>query len=219
MEYPGTLRPGRTRENISFQDLPIGDEDPDPVPWPHFQDLEFYHVWGAPHPHPKRVNEMIYEEGRWATAEEEAEMMRDARRGVRRMKEMQEAEKKAFVVVDDDEEEEVMVVEEDMLMKGVQEMFSVQTDKKASPAPERARAAPVDVEGDDNIDFSELSFDEDEEDESDDLVEEDFLLDLGYACFYSFVAKISFTECHSVKFSHFFSLVCSIFHCYTTQSR
>ena len=36
MEYPGTMRPGRTPENMPFHDLPIGDDDPDPVPWPHF---------------------------------------------------------------------------------------------------------------------------------------------------------------------------------------
>ena len=40
MEYPGTMRPGRTPENMPFHDLPIGDDDPDPVPWPHFQQIE-----------------------------------------------------------------------------------------------------------------------------------------------------------------------------------
>ena len=40
MEYPGTFRPGRTPENMPFHDLPIGDDDPDPVPWPHFQQIE-----------------------------------------------------------------------------------------------------------------------------------------------------------------------------------
>ena len=40
MEYPGTMRPGRTPENMPFHDLPIGDDDPEPVPWPHFQQIE-----------------------------------------------------------------------------------------------------------------------------------------------------------------------------------
>ena len=45
MEYPGTMRPGRTPENMPFHDLPIGDDDPDPVPWPHFQQIEVRLDW------------------------------------------------------------------------------------------------------------------------------------------------------------------------------
>ncbi len=47
MEYPGTMRPGRTPENMPFHDLPIGDDDPDPVPWPHFQQIEVSLVSGS----------------------------------------------------------------------------------------------------------------------------------------------------------------------------
>lgn len=38
LEYPGTMRPGRTPENMPYHDLPgMNAEDNDPVPWPHFQ--------------------------------------------------------------------------------------------------------------------------------------------------------------------------------------
>ena len=38
LEYPGTMRPGRTPENMPYHDLPgMNPEDNDPVPWPHFQ--------------------------------------------------------------------------------------------------------------------------------------------------------------------------------------
>jgi len=176
MEYPGTLRPGRTRENIPFEDLPIGDDDPDPVPWPHFQEIQFYHRWDAPHPHPKPVNEMIYDEGRWATPEEEAEMMRDARRGVRKMREMAEAEKKAFVVVDDeeDDDEEGGVVEEEaelvMRQTGVSDMLGKKVSKRADVEDAIDVISELGVEAD----TKEETVEEDEDDDAD-----DFLLDLG----------------------------------------
>lgn len=175
MEYPGTLRPGKTRENISFQDLPIGDDDPDPIPWPHFQEIDFYHIWPAPHPDPQPIDDMIAEFGRWATPEEEAEMMRDARRGARLMKEMQEAEKKAFVLVDDDDDEPAELVEDegDAIVSGLREQIrGIQTTSK--PLGKKLRGVDTIIEGEDEaIDFSELNFDEsgDEED--------DFLFDLG----------------------------------------
>jgi hypothetical protein len=175
MEYPGTLRPGKTRENISFQDLPIGDDDPDPIPWPHFQEIDFYHIWPAPHPDPQPIDDMIAEFGRWATPEEEAEMMRDARRGARLMKEMQEAEKKAFVLVDDDDDEPAELVEDegDAIVSGLREQIrGIQTTSK--PLGKKPRGVDTIIEGEDEaIDFSELNFDEsgDEED--------DFLFDLG----------------------------------------
>lgn len=181
MEYPGTLRPGKTRENISFQDLPIGDDDPDPIPWPHFQEIDFYHIWPAPHPDPKPIDDMIAEFGRWATPEEEAEMMRDARRGARLMKEMQEAEKKAFVLVDDDDDEPAELVEDegDAIVSGLREQLrGIQTTSK--PLGKKQRGADTITEGEDEaIDFSELNFDEsgDEED--------DFLFDLGWVVLFS----------------------------------
>jgi hypothetical protein len=178
MEYPGTLRPGRTRENISFQDLPIGDDDPDPIPWPHFQEIDFYHIWPAPHPDPKPINDMIAEYGRWATPEEEAEMMRDARRGVRLMKEMQEAEKKSFVLVDDDDDEAAEEIEDgsDVIESGVREQITGR-QTTAKPSGKKQKGVDTIVEGEDEtIDFSELNFD-DSGDEVDD--DDDFLFDLG----------------------------------------
>jgi hypothetical protein len=187
MEYPGTLRPGKTRENISFQDLPIGDDDPDPIPWPHFQEIDFYHVWPAPHPDPKPIDDMIAEFGRWATPEEEAEMMRDARRGARLMKEMQEAEKKAFVLVDDDDDEPAEQVEDegDAIVNGLREQIKgKQTTSK--PLGKKQRGADTIIEGEDEaIDFSELNFDENGDDE------DDFLFDLGWVVLFSKLALFS----------------------------
>jgi hypothetical protein len=205
MEYPGTMRPGRTRENISFQDLPIGDDDPNPVPWPHFQEIDFYHVWPAPHPHAELVNDMIEREGRWATPEEEAEMMRDARRGVRLLKEMEEAEKKSFVVVDDDEDddEDEGVNEEDevegemsvgtnpgdqeeaAVMQRMKDMLAAGAAAVGTGAAEgvATRTTPKDEAID--IDMNDIDFDlgedgeEQGEGDEDDEDDGDFLMDLG----------------------------------------
>jgi len=186
MEYPGTMRPGRTRENISFQDLPIGDDDPNPVPWPHFQELEFYHVWPAPHPHPELVNDMIEREGRWATPEEEAEMMRDARRGVRLLKELEEAEKKSFVVVDDEDDDD-SADDESAVMQRMRDMLTAgATAEGVAAEGVAARKRPKDEAHE--IDMDDINFDLDEEDdeedendidEEDDEDDSDFLLDLG----------------------------------------
>ncbi len=108
MEYPGTMRPGRTAENQPYSSLPIQESDPDPVPWPHFQQVEWHHNWGSPHEHPIPMEEFIEMHGRWASAEVEAEMRAGARRGVRERRELEEAAKEAtaFVVDDDDDEDD-----------------------------------------------------------------------------------------------------------------
>jgi hypothetical protein len=104
--------------------------------------------------------------------------MRDARRGVRLMKEMQEAEKKAFVLVDDDDDEAAEVIEDggDVIESGVREQI---TGRQTTAKPSGKKQKGVDniVEGEDEtIDFSELNFD-DSGDEVDD--DDDFLFDLG----------------------------------------
>lgn len=107
MEYPGTMRPGRTPENQPFSSLPISpDKDPEPVPWPHFQEIEWHHNWGAPHEHPIPMEEFIDMHGRWATAEMEAEMRAGARRNVRERREMEESQKAASFILDDDEDDD-----------------------------------------------------------------------------------------------------------------
>lgn len=106
MEYPGTMRPGRTPENQPYSSLPIQESDPDPVPWPHFQEIEWHHNWGSPHEHPIPMEEFIDMHGRWATAEMEAEMRAGARRGVRERRELEEAQKAASFILDDDEDDE-----------------------------------------------------------------------------------------------------------------
>ena len=64
MEYPGTMRPGKTKENQAFENLPLADTDPDPVPWPHFQEIEWHHLWEPPHPHSTPMEEFIEQQGR-----------------------------------------------------------------------------------------------------------------------------------------------------------
>jgi len=159
MEYPGTMRPGNTPENQPFSSLPIQESDPDPVPWPHFQEIEWHHNWGSPHEHAIPMEDFIDMNERWATAEMEAEMRAGARRGVRERRELEEAQKAASFILDDDEEDD----EDDDTVKldlgqGVEAFIG--TDKQ-EPA---AAVTEEEVEEDE----------EEDEDEGD-----DFLLDLG----------------------------------------
>lgn len=111
MEYPGTMRPGKTPENMPFQDLPIGDHDPDPVPWPHFQQHEWHTtIWSQypPHDHPIPMEKFIELQGRWATPELEASMRRgyqQRNRGVNNQEQQRLADelKNAQVITDDDD--------------------------------------------------------------------------------------------------------------------
>ena len=160
MEYPGTMRPGKTPENMPYHDLPGLDvSDPDPVPWPHFQEIEWHHHWDPPEDAFPLMEDFIEMEGRWASVEEEAEMRMGMRRGVRERREMEEnaSGDNAMVIMDDDEEDEgTMDVPSMMgLGDGVEALIgkSKQESKKSSKA---------DIE-------------EDEEEEEDDS----FLFDLG----------------------------------------
>jgi len=184
MEYPGTMRPGRTPENMPLHDLPIGDNDPDPIPWPHFQEIDWYHTWGAPHPHPIPMDEFIELHGRWATLEDEAEMRKDARRGVRERREAQEKEKTSHQVMDDTDDDDDITARD--LGEGVQDFLS----NVGEEAKKKAGAIDAEVEeGDDDDDNAgEKGGDDedgdtlavlDEEEEEDDEEEDDFLLELG----------------------------------------
>lgn len=102
MSFPGTMRPGKTPENMPYQDLPIGDDDPDPIPWPHFQQIEFHHRWEVPHPHPGTMEDFIEQNGRWATLEQQAAM----RLGARRAQRQQAEETQDTIITDDDDDEE-----------------------------------------------------------------------------------------------------------------
>ena len=106
MEYPGTMRPGRTLENMPFCDLPIGDDDPTPVPWPHFQELEWHHQWDPPHKAPIEMEQFIEMNGRWATPEMEAAMRAGVRRDVRERQEQADQDRRDMVITDDDEDDE-----------------------------------------------------------------------------------------------------------------
>jgi hypothetical protein len=106
MAFPGTMRPGKTPENMPFQDLPIGDDDPDPVPWPHFQQIEWHHRWSEPpHEHPGTMEDFIESLGRWATPEQEAAMRAGVRRDLRQRQEDAESERRDTVITDDDDDD------------------------------------------------------------------------------------------------------------------
>ncbi|GAX12277.1 hypothetical protein FisN_1Hh208 [Fistulifera solaris] len=160
MEFPGTMRPGRTPENMPFQDLPIGDNDPDPVPWPHFQQIEWHHRWDAPHEHPIPMEEFIELQGRWVTPEMEAEMRVGARKGVRERREMEESQKRDNVITDDDDDDDL-----DIPVALGDGIFG-QLGSSADQAATAAATSPNRKE---------------QEDEEEDLDDEfdDFLLDLG----------------------------------------
>lgn len=160
LEYPGTMRPGRTPENMPYHDLPgLGLNDPEPVPWPHFQEIEWHHLWDPPHEQALAMEEFIEVEGRWASVEEEAEMRMGMRRGVRERREMEEMSKiggagggDQMVIMDDDDDDESMIG----LGEGVEALLKSPT---AAAVTKKA-----------NIDD-----DDDEEEEEDG----DFMLDLG----------------------------------------
>jgi hypothetical protein len=106
MEYPGTMRPGKTPENMPFQDLPIGDDDPDPVPWPHFQQHEWHTtIWSQypPHEHPVPMEQFIELQGRWATPEMEASMRSGIQQRTNDMRQQQQrlADELKNVIPDD----------------------------------------------------------------------------------------------------------------------
>lgn len=158
MEYPGTMRPGRTPENQPFSSLPIQESDPDPVPWPHFQEIEWHHNWGSPHEHPIPMEDFIEMQGRWASAEMEAEMRAGARRGVRERREIEESQKAASFILDDDDEED----EEDDEIKID---FGEGVNAFLDGGKKKTKAAVAEDEEEDEV----------EEDDGTD----DFLLDLG----------------------------------------
>ncbi|KAL7551455.1 hypothetical protein ACHAWF_014636 [Thalassiosira exigua] len=170
LEYPGTMRPGRTPENMPYHDLPGLDvTDPDPVPWPHFQEIEWHHRWDPPHEQALAMEEFIDVQGRWASAEDEAEMRMGMRRGVRERREEELAGKMgkggpggggATVITDDDEEEE----------EGGEDASGMDIG-----LGEGVEALLKTVGGGDDDDADGEEDDEGEEDEEGD----DFLLDLG----------------------------------------
>lgn len=172
MEYPGTMRPGRTPENMPFHDLPIGDDDPDPVPWPHFQQIEWHHRWAPPHPHPIPMEEFIEQQGRWATPEMEAEMRAGSRRASRTRREMEEEQKRDTLIMDDDDDDEADLANElpQELGEGMFGQLGSTDDAKIiadAVSPDRM-----------NEEASEGSTEEGEDDDVDAGLD-DFLLDLG----------------------------------------
>jgi hypothetical protein len=166
MEFPGTMRPGRTPENSPFHDLPIGDNDPDPVPWPHFQQVEWHHQWEPPHPHPIPMEEFIEQQGRWATPEMEAAMRAGVRRDVRHRQEMAEEQKRETLIMDDDDDDESDEPQD--LGDGIFGKLGSDADQAIT-----AKAVAPPVEG------AEVAEEEEEATEEEGGSFDDFLLDLG----------------------------------------
>jgi hypothetical protein len=166
MEYPGTMRPGRTPENVPFHDLPIADTDPDPVPWPHFQQIEWHHRWDPPHPHPIPMEEFIEQQGRWATPEMEAAMRAGNRRDARRRRELEEEKKRENLIMDDEDDDQD---EPQDLGEGMFGQLGSAADQALTVAATSPGAQEEDTTG--------------EDDDDDDSGLGDFLLDLGLDSF------------------------------------
>jgi len=169
MEYPGTMRPGRTPENMPYHDLPLDDGSPDPVPWPHFQQIEWHHRWPPPHPHPIPMEVFIEMQGRWASAEDEADMRANSRRTVRERHEMEEQERKSTLIIDDEDDDDDEDAEDDDRQVELGDgMFG-----SAGSTLVNARTAAATIEDGPSIDKEAMG----EESKDDDF--DDFLLDLG----------------------------------------
>jgi hypothetical protein len=173
MAFPGTMRPGTTPENMPFEDLPIADSDPDPVPWPHFQQHEWHSTifnQYPPHDHPIPMEEFIELQGRWATPEMEAKMRAGIRRDVRQRAEQAQATNRDTVITDDDDDYDddfddkkaAIALEDGMFGK-----LGSDADKALTAAATLA-PDPSKAKRDDDM----VMFDEDED-------IDDFLLDLG----------------------------------------
>ncbi|EED92137.1 predicted protein [Thalassiosira pseudonana CCMP1335] len=171
LEYPGTMRPGRTPENMPYHDLPgLGVDDPNPVPWPHFQEIEWHHLWDPPHEQALQMEEFIELEGRWASVEEEAEMRMGMRRGVRERREEEESGGMGggdtMVIMDDDEEDESAPMMDVPSMMGLGDGVDALMGAKKKEAEGKSKTVKSKM--------LELDEDEDDDDEGD-----DFLFDLG----------------------------------------
>lgn len=176
LEYPGTMRPGRTPENMPYHDLPgLGIDDPDPVPWPHFQEIEWHHQWDPPHDQAPLMEEFIEMNGRWATVEEEAEMRMGMRRGVRERREMEESGAggdNAMVIMDDDEEDEGSSPLDVPSMMGLGDGVEALIGRKKTDTKKPTKSKIPEVEEEDEEEDDDFLFDLGLGDESEDEDEE-----------------------------------------------
>jgi hypothetical protein len=152
------MRPGKRRENIPYQDLPLGDDDSIDIPWPYFQEIDWHHKYGAPHPPPTPMEDYIDILGRWATVEDEAELRRDARKGLRDREAQEEKDKLTHQIMDDTDDDE-----EEELASAAGIDFLTEIDSSSTD----------DAIASDDVKKETLN-DENDEDDS-----EDFLLQLG----------------------------------------
>jgi hypothetical protein len=171
MEYPGTMRPGKTPENMPFHDLPLDDAGPrDPVPWPHFQQIAWHHQWEPPHDHPVPIEEFIEMQGRWSTPELEARMRMGARQLVRDSRENEEessgSRRQNVITDDDDDEYDDAVVERNVALgEGVFGKLGSDADRAATEIATTPRIGDGDDDVGDGGDNDDVGL--------------DFLLDLG----------------------------------------
>jgi len=192
LEYPGTMRPGRTPENMPYHDLPGLDiNDPDPVPWPHFQEIEWHHKWDPPHESALAMEEFIEVQGRWASVEEEAEMRMGMRRGVRERRENEEslaggkggAGSEQMVIMDDDDEEDEETGGTSNigigLGEGVEALLQSSTDTDEEEIDDESDNQDDDSDESDDDFLMELGLGDDEEEEEEEVDDDDFLQDLG----------------------------------------
>lgn len=170
MGYPGTMRPGTTPENMPYQDLPISDNDPDPVPWPHFQEIQWHHRWEPPHSPPDTIEEVIEKAGRWSTPEQEAAIRAGARSTARALQKQAEAKKRDWVITDD--EDDIVIDDGDIMAEPLSLGDSIfgklgsdddkaLTQKAVSPKG-RKQEEPKPDDSDNSLDddfFSNLGFD------------------------------------------------------------
>ncbi|GMI12890.1 hypothetical protein TrVE_jg13553 [Triparma verrucosa] len=179
LEYPGTMRPSKVRENSPFEDLPLKqslEEAQDEetvtlpstevenggcgvnVPWPHFQDIPYHVTWGSANESEPPIEEFIEEQGRWLTAEEEEELTRHTRSAAPKSQEA------VVIDDDDDDEEEGSNFEDD---------FDVSSKlDEAKDADDEDATNDVD-DDDDEDDDEDLDDNDDDDDDTDDDEDED----------------------------------------------
>eukprot|EP00548_Thalassiothrix_antarctica_P013999 CAMPEP_0194166944 /NCGR_PEP_ID=MMETSP0154-20130528/2411_1 /TAXON_ID=1049557 /ORGANISM="Thalassiothrix antarctica, Strain L6-D1" /LENGTH=415 /DNA_ID=CAMNT_0038877759 /DNA_START=64 /DNA_END=1311 /DNA_ORIENTATION=+ len=176
MEYPGTMRPGRTPENMPYHDLPLDIDSPDPIPWPHLQQIEWHHRWPPPHPHPIPMEVFIEMQGRWATEEDEADMRANTRRDIRERRDLEAQERKPTLIIDDDDEDDDAEIDPNLPVELGDGVFG-----SLGSRPVEIMDDVVIIDDDDDDDDEVTTLEKKSEDDDDDGLDDldDFLLDLG----------------------------------------
>lgn len=137
MEYPGTLRPGRTPSNMPYHDLPLDDIDTNPIPWPHFQEITWEHRWDLTGPPPITMEEFLKRRGIVASPPNTAANRVLDRYASRRMREKDEEKDHAVrLIVDDEDDEESSTTSPELGTRGIRAVVSrvLRTGRYSTPA-------------------------------------------------------------------------------------